>query len=151
MANIRVTGAKELQAAFKNLDTATTGRIVRKVMREGAKVIQRESVALAPRKSGLVARSIKVRAGFRKKGTFRYQVIIGAQNFQGDSFYGAFLNFGHKIGKRGSSKPRKQVAGSEWLNRAFHNKAPQLARQLPVMLWDGIAKEAAGLYRRVAK
>jgi HK97 gp10 family phage protein len=145
---IQLRGVKELTAALNKLEKNTRLKIMRRVSRQGSKEIQAEAVRTAPRLSGQTAKAIKVRAGKRRKGRLSYLVTIGSKNFVGNQFYGAFQEFGWFSGSRKLGRNRKYNQGTQFMRKAFLKKAPQLSRKLPSMMWDEIAKECAGLYKR---
>lgn len=91
MANTRVTltGFKELQRAFKELEAVEARKAVRTALRDGAKVFAAEVKKDAPRGSGTLAKDVKVRAAPRKKGFIGVQVVIGAAGRGGRNYVGA--------------------------------------------------------------
>lgn len=143
--SIRITGASAIQRAFKELPPRLAKKVIRQALRAGAKVVQAEAKADAPVETGKVKKAIKVRAGkSRKKNVIAMAVIIGQGDFQGETFYGAFENFGWKTGKRGSSN-RRQVPGKHFMDRALSEKAAAAKEIITGLILEGIEREARGL------
>lgn len=127
VATVKVTGDKETIAKLDALDKKLRRKVVTKALRAGAKVIQQRAKANAPRRSGLMASKIKVRASKyignrrKKRGEIAINAQIGKGDFKGDTFYGAFQEFGWKSGKRvtkGQTDNRKQIQGKHFMERA---------------------------------
>lgn len=92
----KIAGGAELDRRLRAVDRKLAGKIVRKALREGAKPVAKEARSLAPRKTGQMAGAIKVRAGRSRKGVVSVVVQLGRRFFKGDSFYGAFVEFGYR-------------------------------------------------------
>jgi HK97 gp10 family phage protein len=150
--SIEVKGLKELEAKLREL--AKPQKIVRQGLRAGAKPIQKTAKALAPKQSGKLAKSIRVRAGKpNKKG--RLTVIVttsGKDNlFTGATYYGAFVELGHFTGRRLKVKGkaayhaaslaagRKHVPGKHFMLRAAEQAAGAAVAAFIAKLKDGIA------------
>jgi HK97 gp10 family phage protein len=155
--SIRLVGAKELQAALDALEKKTVTKFSRTAVREGAKVVQRAAKAKAPKRSGKLRRSIRVRAKKnKKKGEVAFLVTSGAGDnvFKGETWYGAAVEFGHKVGKRPSGvrgaiskflgDNRKQVPPHPFLAPAFQAAADAAASAITAKLWELIKAEAEG-------
>jgi HK97 gp10 family phage protein len=111
---------------LSELENKAANKVTRKALRAGAKVIQTQAQANAPVKSGLLKKSIKVRAGKSRKGIISIIVGVGKKWFTGPSFYAAFVEFGHKTGKRRSrgkvrarGDSRKEIPGKHFIEQAF--------------------------------
>jgi HK97 gp10 family phage protein len=94
-------------------------KILRKGLRAGAKVMQDAAKALAPVRTGKLQSSVKVRSGKSKKGVIKINVGIGAKDFQGETFYGGFVEWLHRIGKRSLGDARKVVPANPFMEKAF--------------------------------
>ncbi len=113
ITKIKLEGAAELDRKLLMLGRAAAGKIVRPALRAGAKVIQVGAKTDAPKRTGKMARAIRVRAmKSKRKGTIGINVTLGQGFFRGDEFYGAFQEFGWKTGKRsgGRAAAAKRVA-----------------------------------------
>jgi len=104
---MEVKGLREVQEKLKELQKKTSNKLTKKALRAGAKIVQAEAKADAPSISGTIKKSIKVRAGKRRKGSLSIVVGIGKKWFAGPMFYAAFVLLGHKIGKRSGSHRKK--------------------------------------------
>ena len=86
MADVHVTGLKELQSFLDTLPVKLEKNIMRSAMRQGAKVMQRQAVANVPVKSGDLKKSIKI--GTRVRGG-RVTAMVKTK-----LFYAKFVEFG---------------------------------------------------------
>jgi HK97 gp10 family phage protein len=136
---IKIEGGPRIIQALSNLDKKVASQISRTVLRQAQKVILAEAKARCPEDTGFLKSQLKVRAIPRKKDTIGARVMVGEGFFKGESFYGGFVHFGHKIGKRGLPD-RKKTDPQPWMQEAFDAKADQLAKQLPDMFWREIER-----------
>lgn len=108
--SLQLQGFDEFQRRLRLLPKKVAGKAVRQALREGAKIIQAEAKARVPVRTGTLKKSIKVRAAKgRKRGEAAIAVTTGQGDFVGDTFYGAFLEYGHKLGSRRSSEATKSL------------------------------------------
>lgn len=117
-----ITGVKECLLNFSDLPIKLEKKIIKKSLRAGAKEILAAARANAPESSGLLKRSIKVRAGKSTKGSISIVVGVGKKWFVGPVFYAAMVAWGHKIGSRKLGGARKQVAANDFIGRAYEQK-----------------------------
>ena len=107
---IKITGGAELERKLRELDTKVAGRIARQATRAGANAVLAEARRQSPvgrsrvlggeaHKAGTLRDSLKVRSA-RNRGGVAYVVRTAAGDYRGQTFYGSFVEFGHKIGKR---------------------------------------------------
>jgi HK97 gp10 family phage protein len=116
---IRIDGMEQLEAQFKKLERTVAAKIMRRALREGAKPIAAQVAENAKIShddipdTGALAESITVRAGKRRKGRVSFVVQTRAGDFKGHTFYGGFLEYGWKTGKRRDAFARRQkrIAG----------------------------------------
>lgn len=104
-----LSGFDELAKMFETLPAKVRNKILRPALRDGAKVIAAEARLLAPVKSGNLRKNIKVRANkrARKQGRVGFIATVGKFGlFKGTEFYAAFVEFGHRIGKRSAAVRR---------------------------------------------
>lgn len=94
--SIKIEGAKELEKTLLGLEPKLGKKIIRQAMKKAAKPIHAAARQMAPVVTGALRKSIKIRVMKRKK--HRYGVVIGtaAKWFTGETFYGAFAEFGTK-------------------------------------------------------
>ena len=133
---------RKLESNLRLLTVKAQKKVWRPALRAGAKIQQRRAKQLAPHETGALEAAIKVRAGKRSrskigKGTVSAMATLGAKElFKGDSFYGAFVELGHKVGKRGSrakgagEDTRPFVEGEFFLARAADGTRTSAARRV---------------------
>ncbi len=83
---VTIAGTRELAAVLKSIPEKEAAKAIRKGTRAGVKVIARLAARRAPRKTGALARSIKVRAMKRRRHRFGSVVVAGNKTFTGDTF-----------------------------------------------------------------
>jgi HK97 gp10 family phage protein len=130
-----------LQPLLKKLDALgpkLAGKIGRRALREGAKIFQQQAKANAPVKDGLLKGSIRVRAGKRSRTGISYLVQTGEGFFKGETFYGAFVELGHKAGSRKLGDDRAKVEARPFLRPAFDQKKAAAQRAVERRLKQGI-------------
>lgn len=102
---LRLEGAewKALARKMAALGPRVRSKVGRQALRAGAHVIRAEAQRRVPVDTGVLRKSIKVRSGrTRGRGELKMLITLGASNlYSGDQFYGAFVEFGHRRGKRG--------------------------------------------------
>lgn len=148
MPGIRLEGGPALERKLAALDSKVARKLSRQALRAGAKVVLAQAKANAPKRTGLLRRSLKVRAGKARKGFTQFRVQTAAGSFKGETFYGAFVEFGHKIGKRSSAlrdykratgqDPRGEVPANPFIARAFRQKREAALQVIIATLKQGI-------------
>jgi hypothetical protein len=116
----KLEGTESLKQKLLSIEKTVAGKILRKALREGARIIQKQCILDAPSESGITRKAIKVRAGKkpRSKG-IRMLVQISKKAFS--RFPYAFaLDRGRLSGKR-KSENRHYIKTKyfHWLERAF--------------------------------
>ena len=93
--SVELRGAKELNDILEQLPAALAKGILRKAMREAARPILKRAKENCPVDSGELRRSLKIRA-IKRNSAGRVGVVVSTDKgfFKGDTFYGAFLEFG---------------------------------------------------------
>jgi len=115
-----LTGVEGFERTLMKLERRVGRKIGSRALRAAAKVVQAEAKRRAPiGKRGFIPPSIKVRAVKRSRKNKDYvgiNVITAGGWFKGKTFYAAFLEFGHHVGKRMKAAARK-VAGDtrQWV------------------------------------
>lgn len=96
--SISVTGITEIDAKLAAMPTILRNKAMRKGCREVAKITLKDARARAPKASGNLAKSLVVKATkiSRKNRKFIVGVSVTTKQglFQGDQFYGGFLELG---------------------------------------------------------
>jgi HK97 gp10 family phage protein len=96
---VYATGIEEIDAALADMPRGLQAKGARKGTRAAAKVALETAIALAPVKTGALEQSLRVRAMKRsrrdgKRFDVGHTVLTGESLFQGEQFYGGFLEFG---------------------------------------------------------
>jgi HK97 gp10 family phage protein len=138
----QLTGDAELDRKFTELPGRLQRKIIREALRPAAKLIRDAAAANAPRKTGLLGGSLKVRAGKRTRtGRVSMNVMTSKGWFKGADFYGAFVALGHRAGPRRLGSRRKLVPARPFLRKAYLDVGPE-ARDLAISLMkQGIERE----------
>jgi len=95
-ADFDVVGTEEIMNKLHNMAGAGK-KILRKSMRKGAKLIQKEAKANAPvSKTKMLKKNIKVKSGKRSRNTISINVQNSAGDFKGETYYSGVVEFGSK-------------------------------------------------------
>jgi HK97 gp10 family phage protein len=149
-----VTGSEELNRKLADLKGSKAKQAIRKASREALRPVAAAAKANAPRRTGLLAQSIKVRALKRSRVRVGSQVTANGANkkFNGRQFYGGFQEYGWKAGRRAKNadigaatgarrtksqkseiakrnNARRKIDGTEFMARAAKDKK-ELALQI---------------------
>jgi HK97 gp10 family phage protein len=139
---LKLQGGAELAAKLETLPTRVANKVIRQSLRIGTKIILAETVAKAPVNTGLLKKTLKVRAMKRRRNQIGVQVITEGGFYQGKAFYGAFLEFGHKAGPRKLGNKRQQVPAKPFIKPAFDAVKEQAASVILQAMKQGIEREA---------
>lgn len=142
---IKMPDLGPLQKALKALPARLAKKVIRQALRAGAKVIRAEAVSRAPVDTGMTMKAIKVKAGKRsRKPRLWVNTQVGEGDYKGETFYAAFLEYGHQTGKRGSND-RKPVTARPFMRTAAEAAEQQAGAIVRAELAKGIEREAAGM------
>lgn len=142
MANdIKITGIKETDNAIKELGKNLSKKIMRKSMREALKPVQQACKQNAPVDRGNLKKAIKIKAMKKSRKGFGVKVEIGEGDFKGDTFYGAFQEWGWKTGKRGSEN-RHEIKGKGYMRKGFDETKESAKEDAIKKIKKGIEAEA---------
>ena len=140
--DIQVRGDKALRAKLNQIADVELKKILRRAMRDGAKVILPQARANAPvGATGRLKKAIKVRSAKRSRKYVGMTVVLGEGFLQGETFYGAFQEFGWKTGKRKSDN-RRQIAGKHFLQRAGEAKGKAAGDRVVASAWRQLKARA---------
>jgi len=168
--NVSLSGFKQLERKLNELPKRIRRKVLSQSLRAGAKIIQAEAKARVPKDTGELRRSIKVRVGkVKNRGDVKIIVITGAGDFKGDQYYGAFVEYGYRRGKRSAgvaslqkaksstkdsgkkaaiqakldkADDRQMVPARPFMRPAFDTKKNEAQRAITVRMVEGIVKEA---------
>ena len=153
--HIEIKGFKELDEALKQFPIKLQRNILSGAVREGAKVIQRAAIAMAPvGKTGKLRKAIKVRVGTKRKGIYTKTFIIGLDKKM--AWYGRLVEMGAaphfiKVKRKKALAIGGQVVGTEikhpgvvhrkpFMRPAIDNYAGQALTAMKNKLLQGIEK-----------
>lgn len=168
MAELLITGAKELQRKFKELEAKTAKAIVRKSVRAGGNVILKKAKANARSRVGgnmgkLIAKYLKLQVWRRQPpGAYGMGVVIseaGNDVFVVTSKAGRrnyiphALEYGHAAPGGGGAKSKgregyggggsvKAVAAIPFMRPAFETEKDRAKRVIEQTMWKGIEQVA---------
>ncbi len=151
VASITISGDKQLEKKLSTLEPKIGRKVVRKSLRVGAKIIQKAIKAEVPKRSRTLEKAVKVRvAKGNRKRTYAVMATTGERGnmFAGKTFYGGFVHFGHKVGKRGNQARGavdtrvKSVEPNAFIKRAYEKKKQQATVAVLKDMADGIEREA---------
>lgn len=162
---VRMTGLREMGAAFKELNNRLQKRIGRSAVSAGGRVLQKEAKAQAPvlkephphRKAGTVKAATRVKATAKRNGSFEARVWVkgigtkkiaafkqatGRNSSQNpdDPFYWWMVHFG-----------TAKVPANPWMSRAFDSKKLEAAKKIADQLGTRLEAEAADVGRTTGK
>jgi HK97 gp10 family phage protein len=111
--SLSVKGLKETIKALETLEPKLHRKVVRTALRDGAKIVLAEAKATAPVKTGALKKSLKVKAGKKKRHGQSISVRTDKTQFP-DQYYSAFQEFGtskmpaqHMMEKAGDAKEQQ--------------------------------------------
>jgi hypothetical protein len=141
---IVLTGNEALNRKLAALKSAKAKAVIRKAAREALRPVLAATKSSAPKRSGRLQKSVRLRAITRSRTRVGARVTTsGSDNvFGGKTYYGGFLEYGWKAGKRatnasvGASKSKRRTVSQ----KAAAEAANAARRQIPGKHW---MKEAA--------
>ena len=138
-----------IERMLRTLPKTIRNKILRQEMRREAKTLVAPSKAATPVKTGKLRKSVKVRAQKRSRKGIGVFVGYSDKPFVGDMFYGAFLEWGWRIGKRPNKKiagtsadKRKQVPERRMLGNVADKYGPGLLTRLANAIGNRVQQEA---------
>ena len=107
-ATLTISGSRELARKLEELPKRVHRKVLSQAMRAAARVVQARAKALAPVDTGLLKRSLKIRAIRRnRRGNVGVTLSTRAVDF-GPAFYGSFVEYG-----------TRKLRGRRFIKRAF--------------------------------
>jgi hypothetical protein len=95
-------------------------KVIRQSIREAMRPVKTGIQSTAPLKSGAIRRNVKIRAAKRvRRGSIAIRAQIGEEDFKGDQYYAAMVNFGHAIRRKPRGPEVGRVAPVAFMERAF--------------------------------
>lgn len=133
---ILVTGHRKIDRALKRIAPAAQRQVFRKASREALREMQREAKLIAPRKTGRLAKAIKIRSGQRSRRFIRIVLAVAKGSFKDSRFYGAFEEFG---ARGAGTKP------THFMQRAFQRLKNATRDKLEKFMLEAIDRVTRGL------
>lgn len=146
---VYVTGFKELDKKFAAMPESMQKKALRPACRAVAKLVLQLTLAVVPRLTGALAKSLKVRAAKRSKAKSRQnQVAVQVRTidglFRGDQFYGGILEFGTKEPRRTKTGAnRGEIKEYRFLRDSLYSFPDRKRRIFQRAVRDWMRKEAA--------
>jgi HK97 gp10 family phage protein len=139
-----ITGDKALDALLKGLPAKVQKKLSRQATRKAAKeIVLPDAKARVPVNTGDLEESLTVKAMRRSRTRFGHEVRTKDVFYQGDQFYGAFIEFGtkerrHKSGKSvGRIDPAK---GFAYLRPAIYDNEDRIEQLYVTAMRELIAE-----------
>lgn len=143
---VEVQGVTALRKQFDALPKKVQAKVARKAVREAAKVIQKDAKSRAPRRTGLLRKSIKVRRAKRKQSPFAVTDFVMPQD-PGKSpfpFYWRFLEGGWNPSgraKRRVGAARRLQVGSTTVKHPFLGPAYESRQEAAMRTFESTFAE----------
>lgn len=138
--SLDLRGHKDIMDAIRTLEPKLRSGAFRKVFRELGKIAQKEVISNAPVRTGVLKRSVKVRAVKRnRRGIVGVNIVTGAVTFRGKDFYGGFVEYGTK-GRQTSKGMVGGIRPQRFMRRAFESKVGEMESKGLLMLRAEIEK-----------
>ena len=137
-ATMSLKGVSDLSKKLEGIAPIVSRKILAKSLRAAANVVKPQAVAMAPRNTGVLRASIKVRASSRQQRDKAYVFIqTKAGDYKGKAFYGAFQEYGTNVRYHESGKGVGRVGSQSYFRDAFDMKEAEAHR----VLRDTLASE----------
>jgi HK97 gp10 family phage protein len=153
MAYVKVSmslaGDAEVVRLLQELPQRLVKGALRKAVRAGANVVLRGAKFRAPRKSGLLAKTLKTRSFKRtRKNIVGFTVSTGAGDYKGSTFYGGFQEYGWRPTGRHRASDGIRTS-QKWLReeKTAKFKAKKSGGEVPL----AIRKNATAAKLRIAR
>lgn len=138
-----LTGDKQLLKRLRELQPKLQKRGLTKAARLAMKPMHAKAKSSAPKESGTLRKSIKLRAMKRSRVRVGMHISTSESMFEGKTFYGAFQEFGWHVGKRDNKlrsrgkwsgigtelDKRKFIPGKHFIEETYQNGKEKAARQ----------------------
>jgi len=152
--------------ALRTLPTKLENRILRRALNLAADPILERAKSNAPVETGLLRESLKKSGVRNKKGRMGISVGTNSGDYKGETFYAAFVEYGHRIGKRNNAQKRRKefekkglsvrddraaVPARPFLRPAFDARRDQALEIMKHEIGTGVEKEFARRAKKQAK
>jgi|SRR6516162_10097528 len=159
MRHFWVSGADAIKKAFAELEPKLARKVIRKAVRDGAKDMAKKIKAVAPKRTGLGRRRIRVRSSKGPRGTKKAIAMAvltgeasggkGQHGHGGETWYMWLQERGWKTGKRirqggkvvGRVGKVTKVRGKRFVKRTMRQNEARIQRDIREMILAGIETE----------
>jgi len=138
---ITLKGDRELIRKLNRLSKSQIGRAIRPGLRAGQKIITAQARRNAPGDTGTLRRNIKTKSVKRRRNQIGIRTTVGEGWYTGETFYGAFQEFGYSAGKRGGEN-RTPIEGKHFLEEAAKSVGPIAAKVMIARITHNIEQMA---------
>lgn len=130
----------------RGLPVALRNKIIRQELRKAAKLtILPTAKARMPVRTGLLRKSLKIRAIKRSRVNSGVRVALSSKDFTGETFYGGFIEYGFRVGarkKKGEADNRRQISGQEVMRSTAKDRGDSAVRYAVAKIAYRITQEA---------
>lgn len=91
----------------------------RKAVDASTRVLYTATKPEIPVLSGALQKSLKMRAGPKRRGRITKRLVTGLGFFRGSEYHGGFVHFGHRVGSRKLGDSRTLVPPDPFMERGF--------------------------------
>lgn len=123
MVKVEIKGLQEIQAKLESLQHNVARRLLRNAMRTAANVWREEIIRRAPRRSGILARSITMQQTVN--GELEGEIRVG---YFKRAWYAIILEFGRRASKKGEKLPGITTSKSRKSKGASYSQARPFIR-----------------------
>jgi HK97 gp10 family phage protein len=157
-ASAFVIGVAEVDAILKEFPNQVRKSLASTAFRTIGKKILQDAKQQAPKKTGQLERSLKVRAlqgaRRRKAGKVGASIVTGERLFAGETFYGGFLEFGTK--PRHTAKPQRFVGqirpdAFSFLRPALYRNEAYAKAQFATAVREAIQARSRRMLKKASK
>jgi HK97 gp10 family phage protein len=137
LIKVKLTGFEELKQGLGQLPEKVAKKVARKAMKKAGEPLLQETQSTAPRITGALAESLRLKVSFSGKyGRFRARIQIGQKDFTGPTFYGSFVALG---------APGRNIEPNDWQEVAARKTQNRMLEILGDEMGEGITTEAKKL------
>ncbi|MBI1347108.1 hypothetical protein GC163_12560 [bacterium] len=124
--SIEIKGLNQALRQLRSLEPKLSKKILRKALRDGAKVVQAEAKQTIPQVTGTTRKSLKVRAGKKSRHLIRFRMVTVFPS--ADAFYYSFTELGTQY-----------IRQRNYLKMATERKREEVLRMVEQRIRSGLA------------
>ena len=138
ITSMKITGLSDLGRNLKALEEKVQGQVLRRAVEAGAQPVLESAKSNAPVDTGQLRDSLEITTSL-KEGTAVASVGTGEKDYQGETFYASFVEYGH------TTKQGKHVPPKPFLRPAFDSNKERSMGIIVDELKRGIEQAAKGV------